>query len=91
MIERLDNCPNCGAILDDSGRCMFCGSMIYDFCNIDVSSVNRNITYARIKVDNKVIIAPIRTNCVNMDFSVDAMPTMNVEFIITGDTIIKEG
>lgn len=91
MIERLENCPNCGAILDEVGRCSYCGSKVYDFCDIDVSSVNRHSTYIRIKVDNKTIVAPIRTNYVNMEFSRDAFPTMNVEFIITGDTIIKEG
>lgn len=90
MIERLNNCPNCGAILDDLGRCKFCGSKIYDFCDIDVSLVNRRSTYIRVKVDNKIIVAPIRTNHVNMEFSMDAFPTMNVEFVITGDTIIKE-
>lgn len=26
MIERLKNCPNCAGILDDAGRCKYCGS-----------------------------------------------------------------
>ena len=89
-MKRVPNCPNCGAILDDYGRCKFCGSIIYDFCDIDVSSTCRQKTYIKVKVDNKVIIAPIITRHVDMEFSDDALPTMNVEFVITGDTSIVD-
>lgn len=88
-MKRVPNCPNCGAILDDYGRCKFCGSIIYDFCDIDASS-SRQKTYIKIKADNKVIIAPIITRHVDMEFSFDAFPTMNIEFVITGDTIIVD-
>ena len=86
-MKRVPNCPNCGAILDDYGRCKFCGSIIYDFCDIDISSTCRQKTYIKVKVDNKVIIAPIITHHVDMEFSIDALPTMNVEFVIVGDII----
>lgn len=32
-MEKLENCPNCGGILDDLGRCEFCGSKVYDLCD----------------------------------------------------------
>ena len=89
-MEQLTNCPNCGAILDDLGRCKFCGSKVYDFCDIDVSPINRNRTYIRIKTGKATVIAPIMTHSVSMELSVDALPTMNVEFAIVGDTIVKE-
>ena len=66
MIEQLHNCPNCGAILDDTGRCNFCGSKVYDLFDIDVSST-RGIKYIRIKTDKGMIIAPIVFNTVNIE------------------------
>lgn len=89
-MERLTSCPNCGAALNETGRCRFCGSIIYDFCNIDVSSKNRQGTYIRVKVDDKVIIAPIMTNCVSLTCDDKSLPTINVEFYVTGDTIVAE-
>ena len=35
MIDRLKECPNCAGILNEAGRCTFCGSKIYDFLAID--------------------------------------------------------
>lgn len=49
------NCPNCGGTLDDLGRCKYCDSKVYDFCDIDVDT--RKKTYLRIKYQNKIIIA----------------------------------
>ena len=83
-IEKLKNCPNCGAILDDLGRCKFCGSKVYDLFDVDVTD-NRGGTYIRIKTSNGVIVAPIRTHYVDVEFACDAYPTMTVNFVITGD------
>lgn len=35
MIEKLKECPNCAGILNEAGRCRFCGSKVYDFLAID--------------------------------------------------------
>lgn len=35
MIEKLKNCPNCAGILDEAGRCKYCGSKVYDFLTLD--------------------------------------------------------
>ena len=58
MIERLTNCPNCSGVLDDSGRCKFCGSKVYDFLSIDFTNGFAK-TYIRIKAQNKIIVAPV--------------------------------
>lgn len=65
MIERLENCPNCGAILDDLGRCNFCGSKVYDLFDIDVSG-NHGVKYLRVKTDRGILLAPIVCNSVEM-------------------------
>ena len=62
MIEQLENCPNCGGILDEAGRCKFCGSKVYDFLNISFSDPHAysSKTYIRIKThEGKIILAPV--------------------------------
>ena len=103
MIERLENCPNCGAILDDTGRCNFCGSKVYDLFDIDVSS-NHGIKYLRVKTDKGIMIAPIVCNTVNMEMSSGYIPsydglyrysnpfpdiTIGMEFRVVGDVIYE--
>ena len=68
MIEELKNCPNCGGILSETGRCKFCGSKIYDFLNIDFSDpyMPNAKTYIRIKSGGKVYLAPIWVSGVNV-------------------------
>lgn len=86
-MKRVSNCPNCGAILDDYGRCKFCGSIIYDFCDIDISSTYWQKTYIKVKSDNKVVIAPIITHHVDIEFGINDLPKMNIECVIAGDII----
>lgn len=61
MIERLKSCPNCAGLLNDFGTCVYCGSKVYDFMNIDFSDRYKpsKKTYIRIKVDDEVVIAPV--------------------------------
>ena len=61
-------------------------------CDIDVrvKGNNRGKTYIRILTDNQIILAPIMTNSVTIESSLDSAPTINVEFIICGDTKIQE-
>jgi len=65
MIEQLTNCPNCGGALNEAGRCIFCGSKVYDFLSIDFSK-DRYPTaksYVRIKTEKGgIILAPIIVN-----------------------------
>lgn len=91
MIEQLYNCPNCGAILDDTGRCNFCGSKIYDLFDIDVNN-NRSNKYIRIKTDRGLIIAPVAFNRVSIENSMayyDIL-TITTEFLIIGSVIYEE-
>lgn len=57
MIEKLTNCPNCGGYLNDSGRCEFCGSKVYDFVNVDFDDNTR--TYIRVKRGNRIAVMPV--------------------------------
>lgn len=62
MIERLKNCPNCAGILDDAGRCNYCGSKVYDFLAINLSSKEQKSnaqTFIRIRLDDGEYVLPI--------------------------------
>ncbi len=62
MIE-LKNCPNCGGILDDEGRCMYCKSKIYDLTGMKINMDNRDIVLFKIQVNgNEVIMKGYPTN-----------------------------
>lgn len=91
-MKKLSNCPNCAGILDEFGKCQFCGSQVFDLCDIDVrvKGGNRGKTYIRILTDNQIILAPIRTNTVSISCSPWEFPTMDVEFVICGETKIQE-
>ena len=103
MIERLENCPNCGAVLDDTGRCNFCGSKVYDLFDIDVSG-NHGVKYLRVKTDKGILLAPIVCNSVEMEMRHNyALPTfytgrfnnplpdmiIGMEFRVVGDFIYE--
>ena len=85
IIEELKNCPNCGGILNETGRCEFCGSKIYDFCDIDLSREKKGVNYIRIKVSDRIILAPVRVNKAVITSSIDSFPTLDINFIILGD------
>lgn len=53
ILERLHNCPNCAAALDDFGRCMHCGSKVYDFTGFDFDTYSQ--TYIRMKYRGKIV------------------------------------
>ena len=48
MIE-LKNCPNCGGILDDTGRCMYCKSKVYNLTDVNINFDTRDILVFKIK------------------------------------------
>ena len=64
MIEKLKNCPNCAGILNEAGRCTYCGSKVYDFLTINFTGreIPSEKTYIRIKSNGKIVLAPIQVN-----------------------------
>ena len=78
MIEQLKNCPQCGGILNEAGRCEFCGSKVYDFLNIDFDNPGYPSakTYIRIKNNRKIYIAPIIVNNVSIKWGYDCDPIL---------------
>ena len=70
MIEKLTNCPQCGGILDEAGRCEFCGSKVYDFLTIDFNNREYGVsakTYIRVKYNGKVVISPVVVDSMHLD------------------------
>lgn len=92
MIEKLTNCPNCGGYLNDSGRCEFCGSKVFDFLSIDFDGLHRPSakTYIRIKTGSHIVLAPIVVDTVNLEMQTDEYPRCSVDFIITGNMLAIE-
>ena len=75
MIEQLTNCPSCGGILNEAGRCEFCGSKVFDFLTIsfDHRQMPSAKTYIRLKVGNKVVIAPVVINTARIEVRPNSM------------------
>lgn len=40
-MTELKNCPYCGGVLDDTGRCLYCKSKVYDLSDIKIDPLNR--------------------------------------------------
>lgn len=69
MIE-LKNCPNCGGVLDDTGRCMYCKSKVYDLTDINIDLNSRDILLMKLKVGGQEMIA----KCYPTNVSVEMRP-----------------
>lgn len=83
------NCPNCGGTLDDTGRCKYCDSKVYDFCEIDLNSSKK--TYLRVKNQNQIIIAEvIACPSVSITYETDCYPVIEVEFEVLKATVESE-
>ena len=91
-MEKLKNCPNCGGLLDEFGSCQFCGSKVYDLCDIDVRyrSAHKGRTYLRILTDKQIILAPVITNTISITTERDSWPVLDAEFVICGDVSMQE-
>ena len=89
MIERLTNCPSCGGTLNEAGRCEFCGSKVFDFLTIsfDRRQMPSAKTYIRLKVGNKIVIAPVVINTARMDIRPNTVeyadPTFGIGYVNT--------
>lgn len=74
------NCPSCGGTLDDTGRCKYCDSKVYDFCNIDLTRNKK--TYLRVKNQNQIIIAEvIASPRISITCETDCYPLIEAEFV----------
>lgn len=93
MIEKLENCPNCAGYLDDSGRCNFCGSKVYDLCDLDFKTgyTAKRLKYLRIKTDKGVITAPVILNYCGINASINESPAIDINFTVIGDMVLEEG
>lgn len=56
IMERLKNCPNCGGILDDEGRCMYCKSKVYDLTGMKINMDNRDVVLFKIQVNGYEVV-----------------------------------
>lgn len=88
MIERLKNCPNCAGWLDDGGRCNYCGSKVYDFCDINLDK--QAPKYIRIRHQNKVITARVIIDTFNFELCIDECPHGSIDYRCVGDVTMEE-
>ena len=61
------NCPNCGSPINDA-ICSYCGTIIYDFANLDAD----NVSYIRLKFNDRLFVFKARLTNVNAEISNDA-------------------
>lgn len=59
-MEKLKNCPNCGGVLDDTGRCMYCKSKVYDLTDINIDMDSNDIILMKVKQGGKTMIMKVR-------------------------------
>lgn len=69
-MQELKNCPHCGGILDDTGRCIYCKSKVYDLTDININLDSRDILVMKLKTNGKEMIL----NCYPADVSVEYRP-----------------
>jgi len=89
MIDRLKNCPQCSGILNEAGRCEYCGSKVYDFLTIDFNDRHMPSarTYIRVQVEDKIMLAPIIVDTVGVTLQSDycELPKIDLELMVVGD------
>ena len=68
-MEELKNCPNCGGILDDSGRCMYCKSKIYDLTDINLDFNKTDILLMKIKQGEQTVIMKVYPTNISVEYS----------------------
>lgn len=77
----LKNCPNCGGVLDNEGRCMYCKSKIYDLTGIKIDPNTHDAVLLKFEVNNKEIVYCARPMTVSIENSISDLPRINIEFI----------
>ena len=78
-MEKLKNCPNCGGVLDDTGRCMYCKSKVYDLTDINIDMDSHDIMLMKVKHGDQTIIMKVRpvNMSIKMEPSYDELIAMN--------------
>jgi hypothetical protein len=78
-MEKLKNCPNCGGVLDDTGRCMYCKSKVYDLTDINIDMNSNDIMLMKVKHGDQTIIMKVRpvNMSIKMEPSYDELIAMN--------------
>lgn len=56
MADELKNCPSCGGTLDDTGRCPYCNSKVYDLTDINIDVNSRDKIKLKLKNGEKAMI-----------------------------------
>lgn len=79
-MTELKNCPNCGGVLDDAGRCMYCKSKVYDLTDINIDLNSRDILLMKLKVGGQEVIA----KCYPTNVSVEMRPDYDFGRDISG-------
>ena len=88
----LSNCPNCGGYLNDTGRCEFCGSKVYDFVNVvlDPFGCPENKTYIRVRSGNRILTIPLLITNVALSVSCTSGRCGTLDYDVVGDVIVEE-
>lgn len=66
-MTEIKNCPSCGGTLDDTGRCIYCKSKVYDLTDINIDLNSRYIIKLKMTHGNDTIIM----NCYPANVSVE--------------------
>ena len=82
----MKNCPNCGAPIQNE-RCDYCGTIMYDFSCIDISSP----CYVKIKVGGRILQAKMYVGDLRTSFSKSAIEarSMNGELFSIPNTEVR--
>lgn len=84
------NCPNCGApIVGD--RCLYCGTVFYDFAAIDMDKPS----YIKMRLNGHVVIFKGILRNVDIEMASYQLPSITAEFTVIQDkgvtyTVVKE-
>lgn len=56
MADQLKNCPSCGGTLDDTGRCPYCNSKVYDLTDINIDVNSRDKIKLKLKCGKNTMV-----------------------------------
>ena len=98
MSKLLNNCPHCGGVLDDDGRCVYCKSKVYDLTDINIDMDSRDIILMKVKymgqdIEIKCYPSSIKVNiescydalyCDNEKYVMNRRPNTTIELELVG-------
>ena len=68
-MTEIKNCPSCGGTLDDTGRCLYCKSKVYDLTDINIDLNSRDVIKLKMKHGKNTIIMNCYPASVSMEQS----------------------